>query len=238
MRTSLVIVGPGRLGRSASCLLAAAGTTHVLIGRHEPIPAAEVTWLTVPDREVSQAAQSVPAGGIVLHASGALDVGVLRPHSSAGSLHPLMSFPGPEHGLPEGLIPAAVAGDCDAQAAASELAHALGFTPFEVCGDRRLYHAAAVLAGNFTTTLLLEASRTLARCGLSESEARRLLGPLAQTSLKHAVVYGKEGLTGPVARGDEAVITAHQSVLDELDPGLSELYRTMTAATRRVKRRS
>ncbi len=235
MDDSLVIVGPGRLGRSAHQILSEAGHPVVLVGRHDPIPAARLTWLTVPDRAVAAAAQAVPAGGVVLHASGALDVDVLRPHPKAGSLHPLMSFPGPELDLPTGTVPAAIAGDEDARIAAHGLAEKLGFTPFTVGGDRRLYHAAAVIAGNFATTLLVEAGRALSACGVSEPEARRLLAPLATTSLTNTIASGADALTGPVARGDDDIIAAHQSALDELDPKLGALYEALTRATRQVK---
>lgn len=235
MDETLVIVGAGRLGRSAQHILTASGHTVALIGRGDAIPPARLTWLTVPDRAVAQVASSVPHGGVVLHASGALETDVLQPHASVGSLHPLMSFPGPERGLPSGTVPAAIAGDERARTAARELALKLGFSPFTVDGDRRLYHAAAVLAGNFSTTLLVQASRALAACGVNEAEARRLLAPLASESLKNAITLGSDALTGPVARGDEDVIEGHQIALDGVDPQLGELYRALTAATRQVK---
>ena len=62
MNETLVIVGPGRLGRSATEILSKAGYPVVLIGRETSIPAADVTWLTVPDREVAAVAQDVPPG--------------------------------------------------------------------------------------------------------------------------------------------------------------------------------
>lgn len=146
-----------------------------------------------------------------------------------------MSFPGPEKGLPSGLVPAAVAGDEPARSSARSLAKMLGFSPFTVDGDRRLYHAAAVIAGNFSTTLLVQASRALAACGVSEDEARRLLAPLASESLTNTIALGADALTGPVARGDEDVILGHETALDALDPQIAELYRALTAATRQVK---
>ena len=201
MLLPLAIIGPGRLGRSAAQILAAQGAEFALVGRGERPPAAALTWLTVPDRLIASVAADVPPGGVVLHASGAADHRILRPHPCVGSLHPLMSFPGPEIGLPETAIPAAVAGDDDAIEAATDLAVLLGFDPFRVPGDRALYHAAAVTAGNFATVLLVQASRMLAATGTSEEAARALLGPLAITSLKNAIEHGAAALTGPVARG-------------------------------------
>jgi len=146
-----------------------------------------------------------------------------------------MSFPGPEKGIPTGTIPAAIEGDPDAQAAAQTLAEQLGFTSFIVDGDRAAYHAAAVMAGNFATTLLVEAGRALSSCGIDEVDARRLLAPLALTSLKNTIEAGSNALTGPIVRGDEDVIAAHENSLHEIDPNLAKLYRAMTAATRKLK---
>ena len=99
--TPVVIVGPGRLGRTVAGWLSEAGVSHHLVGRGETVPPAPITWLTVPDRAIAEAASSVPRGGVVLHASGATGLAPLRPHAPAGSLHPLMTFPGPELGVPD-----------------------------------------------------------------------------------------------------------------------------------------
>ena len=66
-----------------------------------------------------------------------------------------------------------------AAAVAERMAAGLGMSPFRVSGDRRLYHAAAVMAGNFTTTLLAEASSVLVQAGVDEADAPRVLAPMA-----------------------------------------------------------
>ena len=125
--TSLTIVGPGRLGRSAALMLDTKNVAYRLVGRGECIPTADITWLTVPDREIEKAASAVPEGGVVLHASGAMDLQPLHGHQNAGSLHPLMTFPGPEFGWPQaGSIPAAISGNERAVQAAKMLAVAVG----------------------------------------------------------------------------------------------------------------
>jgi len=146
-----------------------------------------------------------------------------------------MSFPGPEIGLPETEIPAAIAGDEKAIIAAKGLAKLLGFSPVQITGDRALYHAAAVTAGNFATVLLVQASRMLAAAGTSEAEARALLGPLAITSLKNAIDHGAAALTGPIARGDDNVIDEHLAALTKLDPALSGFYLALCESTRLIK---
>jgi predicted short-subunit dehydrogenase-like oxidoreductase (DUF2520 family) len=236
-RIPLLIVGPGRLGRSAVALLGREGPPPPLLGRGDRLPSADLTWLTVPDREIGAAAARVPPGGIVLHASGATDLAPLAAHPRAGSLHPLMTFPGPEVGLPaaDPPTPAAVAGHPDAIAAATRLAQALGWRPFPVPGDRRAYHAAAVVAGNQATVLLGLAAEILTLAGVPPEDAPSLLAPLALQSIRNAAAASPaDALTGPVARGDEAVLAAHRAAISGLPQEVQEAYKVLTRATRRL----
>lgn len=227
------IVGPGRLGRSLAALLRDRGHQVDLRGRGAP-PAGDVLLLTVPDAAIADAAAAIPPGPIVLHCSGAAGVDVLRPHRRAGSLHPLMTFPGPEIGLPDlAGVAAAVSGDPEAIAAARRIAEALGLEPFEVTGDRRLYHAAAVMAGNFATVLLADAATVLSKSGVEASDAARLLVPLAIASLRNAVPDPAAALTGPAVRGDEATLQAHRDALQEA--GLDYLLDSYNLLTRRAQ---
>lgn len=230
----LTFIGPGRLGRSLATLLASAGHTVRLVGRGEPLPACEVALLTVPDAAIPEVAAGLPPCGVVLHCSGAAEVDVLRPHRPAGSLHPLMTFPGPEVGIPDLRgVPAAVAGDPEAVAVARALAEDLGLAPFHVPGDRRLYHAAAVMAGNFATVLLAEASQVLVQAGVSPEQASRALAPLALASLQNAAPDPAAALTGPAARGDTVTIEKHRQALEA--HGLTEALALYDHLTERAR---
>jgi len=217
----VAIIGRGRLGRSLAQLLAEAHQVE-LLGRDEGT-SAPIVLLTVPDAEIAQAGATLRPGTVVLHCSGTTPFEVLRPHRPAGSFHPLMTFPGPNVGIPalQG-VPAAISGDPEALDIARDLALFLGMEPLEVPGDRRLYHAAAVMAGNFATVLLAEASRALTAAGVDPERAPALLAPLALQSIKNAGEYGPAAtLTGPVARGDDTTLHGHRDAL--VSAGLSDL---------------
>lgn len=233
---AVCIVGPGRLGGALRLALAARGVAVTLVGRLEAPPPCPITLLTVPDRAIAEVARTVPPGGVLLHCSGATDVEVLRPHRPAGSLHPLMTFPGPE--APDLRdVPVAIAGDPEALLAAGALARLLGMRPFVVPGDRRLYHAAAVMAGNFSTALLAEASAVLSAAGVPPDQAPGLLAPLALASIRNAALLGPAAaLTGPVARGDDAIIRAHQEALEPLDGAARAVYDTLLTSARALTR--
>lgn len=232
----LGIVGRGRLGTSLTSLLRDRGVAVDLVGR-ERVPRGEVVLLCVPDDRIEEAARALPAGPIVLHASGTAPVDRLAPHRPRGSFHPLMTFPGPDR-LPdlEG-VPAALAGDSEAVAAGRELASRLSMRPIDVPGDRRLYHAAAVLSGNFATVLLGEAARVLAAAGVHPADAPSILAPLALQSIRNAArTTPAAALTGPVARGDRGTLDAHRRALVEAGLGeILEVYEPLVEAARRLK---
>jgi predicted short-subunit dehydrogenase-like oxidoreductase (DUF2520 family) len=229
----LALLGMGRLARSLAPLLELAGHRVTRWRRGDPQPRADLCWITASDDAVPELAAWLEPGPVVLHASGGLDHAVLRPHRPAGSLHPLQTFPGPELGTPplQG-APAAVAGDPEAVRAAERIARDLGMRPFAVPGDRRLYHAACVLAGNFTTVLLAEASRLLESAGVEEDPLELLL-PLVNASIDGALRHGpRAAITGPAARGDERTIHSQLEALAETHPELLPLYRALTERAR------
>ena len=232
----LGILGLGRLGRTLVPLLEAAGHTVHTWRRGQPLPTAEVLWILVRDDSVAEVASGLPRGSIVLHGSGSLDIDVLRPHRPAGSLHLLQSFPGPEISTPplEG-VPAAVSGDPEAVEAATQIALSLGLAPVLVPGDRRLYHAAAVMAGNFATTLLGEGAKALIQAGVEPEQACKMLAPLALASIEQAVKLGPAAaLTGPFPRGDKQTISGHLDALRDTLPELVPLYQELGQYTIRT----
>ena len=229
---SIVIVGRGRLGRTVLHALRDAGLAVTGVGRGESIPAAGTTWLLVPDRAIADVARTVPTGGVVLHSSGALGPEALAPHEHAAVLHPIMSFSGSASPHP---VPATITGSPGAVARARELAHSLGWEPVPFDGDRALYHAACVIAGNFGATVFAEACRALALAGVDAREAPALLGPLARTALENAIRLGPAAMTGPLTRGDRAVVDAHLEALAR-DPVLHSLYVSLAAATEALVR--
>ncbi len=190
------------------------------------LPAADGLLVAVPDdvlrRCAAALASRVPADArFALHTSGLHPGSVLAPLRergiAVGSFHPLMSFPAP--GGPAVALAGALAtveGDPAARRAGLALARALGMKGRRLeAADKPLYHAAAVLAANLTHVLVAEARAMLERVGLGRAEAGRALCPLVDGAVAAALAAdGLERLSGPLARGDGAVIAAHLRLLD------------------------
>ena len=226
----IAIVGPGRLGRSLERLLCRAGHQVGSFGRGGSPGDVAVVLLTVPDGAVGAAARAVATGPVVLHCAGALGTDVLAPHVRRGSFHPLMTFPGPEVAMPDVAgVPVAVAGSDEAVAVARGLAADLGMRAFAVPGDRRLYHAAAVIAGNLVTVLLDEAAAVLVRAGVDRETAFEVLTPLALRSVANAHLGLQRSLTGPIARGDRATLDGHREALAAHHPVALAIYEPLVA---------
>ena len=217
------VVGTGRAGGAIRGRLAQRGL-RVTDGR-EPDSTAELVLLCVPDHVIPEVAQRVPIGPWLAHVSGATHLAGLDPHERRFSVHPLQTLTrerGPDQ--LEGSW-GAVSGETDeALVRARWLADVLGLRPFEIAdADRTLYHAAAVLGGNFVVTLHRVATRLLAEVG-APSEA---IVPLMTRTIENGF-----DLTGPIARGDWSTVEAHLKALEDRAPDLVSLYRALAKATR------
>ncbi len=217
------IIGTGRAGGAIRARLAER-TLRVTDGRTADA-AAELVVLCVPDQVIGEVAAAVPIGPWVAHVSGATPLTALDPHARRFSVHPLQTLTR-ERGA-EQLDGAwgAMSGETDdALVRARWLAEALGLRPFEIAdADRTLYHAAAVIGGNFLVTLHDVATGLLAQVG-APAEA---IEPLMRRTIEN-----RFDPTGPIARGDWETVEAHLAVLAERAPELVPLYRALAEATR------
>jgi predicted short-subunit dehydrogenase-like oxidoreductase (DUF2520 family) len=103
---------------------------------------------------------------------------------------------------------------------------------FEVAdADRAAYHAAAAIASNFLVTLEAAAERLAATAGAP----REALLPLVRATVDNwAALGGRRALTGPIVRGDEAVVARHRAAVAERTPDLLDLFDAMARATRAI----
>jgi predicted short-subunit dehydrogenase-like oxidoreductase (DUF2520 family) len=195
---------------------------------------ADIIFVTTPDRELSGVARRLArcpaspskpglrAGAVLCQTSGALPSSVLRAEGlealSVLSLHPLMSFADRET-APERLAGAicVLEGDRDALPAGERIVHDLGGRAISIeAQDKMIYHAAACTASNYLVTLLHLARLLLARIGIDGDAATEMLLPLARSTLDNIESVGTpEALTGPIERGDVAILEAHLAALEE-----------------------
>ena len=218
MFESVNVIGRGRVGSAVAARLEERGV--------ELRVDAELVLLCVPDTAIADIARDVvPGHGRWLaHVSGATPLAALEPHTRRFSMHPLQTFTrarGPEQ--LDGAW-AAVSGETpEARAHGRELALTLGLRPFDLDDSARtLYHAGAAIASNYLVTLYRAASRLFEDAGAP---------PEALVPLMTRTIENGFQLTGPIARGDWAVVEAHLGALHEAHPELEPMYRVLAEAT-------
>ena len=229
----VTIVGPGRVGRALADALRSRGASiNGPLGRDARLTGLasdDVVLLCVPDGEIARVAASIPPGSLVGHCAGALTLDVLSPHEGF-SLHPLLAITG--EGTRFDGAAAAIAGSSSrALAVARAIASRLGMQPIEIDeADRTLYHTAAVIASNYLVALEEAAAAVGAHAGLE----RRHLARLAESALANWVRNGARSLTGPIARGDDAVVEKQRAALAASDVALLPLWDALAERTRAI----
>jgi predicted short-subunit dehydrogenase-like oxidoreductase (DUF2520 family) len=212
----------------------------------QAVTGANTVILAVPDDAIAIVAAELARAGaiagdqVVLHLSGlygraALEA--LAPTGAAlGSLHPLQSVSDPETAAERwrGAY-AAIEGGPRAIAEAERLARLLGLEPIKLSTKQKaVYHAGAVLVGNYSVALAGAAARLAASVGVSPELAARMYIPLLRGAVENLGAQSPaSALTGPVRRGD---LSTNQAHLEALDPGDRRLYAILGLEALRLAR--
>jgi len=257
-RPGIAFIGAGRLAQSLAPALAAAGWPVLAVGSRrsesalalaarmpdcqalpmaQAVATAELVFITTPDDAIAGTVAALPwrRGQMVLHCSGATALDALDAARAAGALvggfHPLQIFSDPEtaRALLAGTS-VAIEAEAGLQALLHRLAHDMGMKPFALPpGSRAAYHAAANLAASFLLSMLDEACQVWAAAGLPAEQALGALLPLSRGTLAAAQQRGLAGaLSGPISRGDAAVVAGHLQALQAMGPAHAAFYRELS----------
>src|SRR5919199_2804123 len=255
----IAIIGAGRTGSTLAQALHTAGYPVTAIWSRPPAHAAELagrlgaavtslqetpqaaalTLITVPDDSLPSVAACVAdswiAGHMAVHCSGVLPAAVLAPIAAhaglTGGFHPLAAISDRDQALPPGLTFAIEAIE-PLRGVLWQMAYDLHGQPFDLDpAARPLYHAAAVLASNYTVVLAALAAGLMQRAGIEGYVALRAIMPLLRSTLANLENVGlPNALTGPLVRGDAGTVIEHLSALDVTAPDIAQVYRTLGLA--------
>jgi predicted short-subunit dehydrogenase-like oxidoreductase (DUF2520 family) len=204
--------------------------------------AAAVWLLATPDDEIATccaalaASGRLAAGNIVFHCSGALPSRDLAVAAARGavvaSVHPLKSFADPATAVTSfsGTYCAAE-GDAAALAVLRPAFETLGAKVTAIDpAAKTIYHAASVIACNYLTALLEAGVRCYEQAGFKRDDAQRMMEPLVRETLDNVFKLGTaQALTGPIARGDHALIARQVDALAAWDPSVAAIYKQLGA---------
>lgn len=207
---------------------------------------ADVVLLTTPDDALAKTARALAKiggtawrGKVVLHTSGALDRRVLGPlarlGAATGSLHPMQTFSGRNVPKLDG-ITFAIEGDAKALRIAKQIARSLGGIPVVIANaDKAAYHATAVLAAGSGFALIEASSRMLEKIGFTRRRALETLLPLTRQMLDNVERLGpRAAWTGPLSRGDFAVVAKHARALKRYPREFQQSYSALARLAARV----
>lgn len=229
-------------------------------GRPAPAPAnlgpaglgpADLVFVLTPDADLEAAALALASSGTplegaaVIHASGAVSseaLAPLREHGAAvASIHPIRSFTRAEV-ADDALVGVVcgVEGDARALARATPIFESAGARLVHIEPEAKpLYHAAAVLACNHLVGLLETSMQAYVAAGMPRDLALAALSPLVRGTVENALARGPEGaLSGPIARGEAALVTTHMERLAAVSPELASVYRDLAQQTLPLARRA
>src|SRR5712692_1929735 len=200
---------------------------------------ADLIWFCVPDREIAPAARELaPAtawkGKIAFHSSGALagdELNVLRRRGAAvASVHPMMTFVRRSIPSLKG-VPFGVEGDAAAVRVARRVVKELGGGVLTVRKQNKAaYHAWGAFASPLLVAALVTAEQVARKAGLSAAQARKKMLPIVRQTVANYAKLGPAGaFSGPLVRGDMAIVRKHLRVLREV-PGAKEVYVALARA--------
>jgi len=200
----------------------------------------EIVFITTPDDLIESVCVEISdqsgfrQDAVVIHCSGALSSEILASARECGArvatFHPLQSFASVDQAV--SLVPGSfctIEGDEDALSIVRKIVGDLGGIVLEITAEKKtLYHAAAVAASNYLVTLIHLALELDQAAGLDGDTSLNALLPLIKGTLDN---IGKKGipdaLTGPIARGDAATVSAHLKAMEKDAPGLLPLYQCL-----------
>lgn len=210
---------------------------------------APVWMLAPPDSRIVECSEALAASGrlrvgdIVFHCSGAQAASDLAAAARSGahvaSVHPLKSIADQAHAA-QTFAGAwcGMEGDAEAIAVLKPAFAAIGARLFDIDpASKTIYHAASVLVCNYLTALIETGARCYEKAGVDRRTALEAMEPLVKETVDNVFRLGTTAaLTGPIARGDHAVVARQLEALARWEPRVASIYRALGVAALELTR--
>jgi predicted short-subunit dehydrogenase-like oxidoreductase (DUF2520 family) len=228
-----VVAGSSRTAASAEKLAKTIPDCQAFSTSQKVADTSDIVFITTPDAVIPEIVSTVRwhAGQSVVHCSGADSTAILEPArkmgAQTGAFHPLQSFAGVKQAianLPGSTI--AIEAEEPLLTTLKSMAEKLNCRWIELkAEDKVIYHAAAVIAGNYMVTLVKLADDLWETFGIPREQATQALLPLLKGTLNNIETAGiPQALTGPIARGDTETVKKHIAALQQEAPDALSAY--------------
>lgn len=205
----------------------------------------DLIWIATSDHAIPIVAEEIAAqrpswaSVAMMHSSGATSIQALGPFSARKgrvfALHPNVSLTGSEP-IPRGLYWGATTEERTDRDLAAALLEEL--EPRLVWIDdryRRLYHAAASAAANYTVALHALATELYRSAGVEAEIAERIVSEFMLQSVRSVSARGAAAtITGPVVRRDDEVVVAQIDAVSLAKPEVADAFSEMALLTARL----
>ena len=202
--------------------------------------AAELVFITIPDDAIAPVAAQVNwrHGQSVVHCSGAESTEALesvrKQGARVGVAHPLQTFAGIRQAMAN--IPGStfsLEAEEPLLSTLKEMVTAISCDWIEIkAGDKAAYHAAAVIVGNYTVTLMKLATDLWQTFSVPPQQTIKAMLPLMRGNLDSIESVGiPHCLTGPIARGDAGTVKKHLDTLQKVAPTMLPVYKELGLQT-------
>ena len=178
---------------------------------------------------------------VVFHCSGFWPAAALAPLLAHGwrgaSVHPVRSFADPALAVEAFAgTPCGLEGDRAAVDLLTPLFAGIGGQCFRVASERKaLYHAAAVFSSNFTVVLQALAQEAWRDAGVPDVLVSKIQSSLLRGTVDNLLALGPAAaITGPAARGDEAVVRLQADEVAGWNPAAARLYADLSTLARQL----
>lgn len=206
----------------------------------------DIVFISVPDGAIgpvySQLRKKLSKDVNIYHFSGFLSSEVFKDADEQGwgrgSLHPNLSFANEKIALR--LVKKCcfgIEGNEKGLDLAKKIVQQISNCWVEIPKESKIaYHLAAVLASNFNVGLAYLAEKLYDLYGIDGFE--KIIPPLMLNTSKNISTLGvKSSLTGPVARGDWAVVEGERKLFENCFPEYGDLYTSMIKILKEIKER-
>lgn len=209
-------------------------------------------WLiAVPDTRIATVAAEMAASftgrelgrhgePVAFHCSGFLPASALAPLRVLGfhlaSTHPVLTFADPVSAVAQFPgTPCGLEGEEPALEALRPCFEAIGGLCFPVLTEHKpLYHAAAVFSNNFTVVLQSIAREAWQAAGVPDDLALKIQASLLRATVQSVLNLGPRAITGPAARGDEAVVRLQGAQVFRWNPDAGVVYQELSRLANRL----
>lgn len=189
----------------------------------------DIVWFCVPDREIDAVARSLVArtswkGKIAFHSSGTLasdELEILRrAQARVASVHPFMTFVAGSAPSLAG-VGFAIEGDPAAIRMARRIVRDLEGEAFLIPKDKKpAYHTWGSFTSPLLVALLVTGEQVARAAGLDPKLVRRRMLPIVERTIANYAKLGPEGaFSGPIVRGDTAIVRRHLEALRAIPEG-------------------